>query len=86
MSERNRAKKDGARLHPNSGAGGIKGDASTDDELIEYKDANRTHTLNGQELDDLFRRASRQGRQAIYNIHFRAFDLEAKIWLTRKSL
>lgn len=82
-TEREIAKRRGARLHPRSGAGRIKDDASTDDTIIEIKDADRSHTLKGSVLDSLFRRAVRQGKEAQYVIYFTAVDLTATIHLKR---
>lgn len=70
-------------MHPRSGAGSIKADASTDQELLEYKDANKTHTLNGEELLLLFKRGAQQGKDARYIIKF-ANNIIAEIHLTRE--
>lgn len=69
-SEKKQAKKYGLRLHPNSGAGHIKWDASDDERLVEMKDAKKTITVNGEYLDKLFRDAVRQGKDAIFIINF----------------
>jgi hypothetical protein len=81
-SEKKQARRHGVRLHPNSGAGKIKDDASDEDRLVEFKDANISHTLNANDLDVLFRRAVAQGKEAQYIILF-ANDLEATITLRR---
>lgn len=82
-SEKRQAKKHGVRLHPNSGAGHIKDDGSNDECIYEFKDANKTHTLKGEDLDGLFRRAVRQGKEAKYVILFGHVGLEAEITLRR---
>lgn len=69
-SEKARAKDYGARLHPMSGAGRIKDDASNDEAVFEFKDANRTHTLKSAELRPLIRRAIQQGKDARYVVTF----------------
>lgn len=60
----------GARQHPRSGAGRIKYDGSDDDDLIEVKDANKSHTLQASLLNDLFVTATRQGKDAVYIVTF----------------
>lgn len=70
VSEQRAAKRLGARLHPNSGAGKIKFDYSTDDAIFEHKDANKTHTLNAAFLMDFFRKAARQNKDAVYVVQF----------------
>lgn len=60
----------GARPHPNSGAGKIKWDASTDQALIEVKEASKSHTVTGALLEKLFRDAVRQNKTAHYVIKF----------------
>lgn len=69
-TEKKIARKEGARLHPNSGAGRIKYDASDEDRLIEIKDANKSHTLQSSLLNDLFVKATRQGKDAVYIVTF----------------
>lgn len=47
MTEKSEARRDGARLQKNSGRGQYaKGDAKTDKLLIDYKEAERSFTLN----------------------------------------
>lgn len=69
-TERRIVKKRGGRVHPRSGAGRIKDDGSTDTEVIEVKDANVSHTLKARDLEALFERAVRQGKDAVYVIKF----------------
>lgn len=80
------ARQRGARTHPNSGAGRIKDDASTEDTVIEYKDAKKTHTLKADDLDALFRRATKQGKDAEYVIYFGDHQLLATITFERKRI
>lgn len=82
-SEKRQAKRHGARLHPNSGAGHIKDDASNDDTVYEFKDAKKQHTLKASDLEALFRRSVRQGKDAAYVILFSDNNLEATITLRR---
>lgn len=77
------AKDRGARLHPMSGAGRIKDDASSDDIQYEFKNVAKTHTLNGWSLDGLFVRAIRQDKEARYIVYFEDADLTAEITLRR---
>lgn len=57
------ASQEGHRLTPNSGAGRIKGDARTagDGNYLEIKDANKSYTMNAEELLTSWIRASREG-------------------------
>lgn len=82
-TEKKIAKKKGARLHPRSGAGKIKDDASTDEAVVEIKDANLTHTVKGESLDHLLRRAISQGKDAEYVIYFTAHNLTLTGKITR---
>lgn len=61
----------GGRVHPRSGAGSIKHDGSTEDLLIEVKDAARSHTMNGEYLLELFTTAVRQGKEPRYVVTFK---------------
>lgn len=74
-TERKIVKDKGGRVHPRSGAGSIKHDGSTEDQLIEVKDAARSHTLSGQYLSDLFTTAVRQGKEPLYIVTFKDADL-----------
>ena len=85
VSEKKAAKKRGAKLHPRSGAGTIKWDASTDDELIEYKDAAKTITVNGKYLEKLFRDASAQGKDAIFVVTFGEANIILEGRITRST-
>lgn len=53
-----------------SGAGRSKGDASDEDTLYEFKDANKTFQLKAVDLDKIFRYAVRQGKVPVFNIEF----------------
>jgi hypothetical protein len=66
-----------------SGAGSIKDDASTDDVQYEFKQAGRTHTLNGAALQGLWLRACRQSKRAEYVIYFEDADITATIEITK---
>lgn len=69
-AERQWAKDRGARLHSNSGAGPEKNDFSTDDTVFEAKNVKKTHTIKGSDLEKLFVGAAKQGKEAVYLIHF----------------
>lgn len=75
QTEKQIVKKKGGRVHPRSGAGKIKDDGSTDSELLEVKDARRTHTIKGSDLLALFNRATRQKKEAQYVVYFTEADL-----------
>lgn len=81
-TERTVLRRLGARQHPMSGAGSIKEDGSTDDELFEIKDANKSFTLAGAELLQSFKRAMQQEKEAVWIIRF-ANGIEATITLRR---
>lgn len=72
----------GARVHPNSGAGHIKDDGSDDDFIYEVKEtAKRSFVLSVKELRSTYRRALRQGKLAVWLIHFpnEGFTAEVKL-------
>jgi hypothetical protein len=56
---------------------------STDYDLIEVKDAKRTYTLKGMELEDLFVRSTRQNKSAVFIVYFRDADVTATITVAR---
>ena len=72
----------GARLHPMSGAGTVKFDGSDDDYIFEVKNTRRSFSLSGQLLANMFRLASRQGKQPKLLIRFSDFDLVAEVTIT----
>lgn len=82
-TEQQIAKKRGARIHPRSGAGSIKDDASTDHEQIEIKDANKVYQLKGSELNTLLKRATQRNKDATFIVYFTEADLTATIAVTR---
>lgn len=69
-AEKPMAKRYDAKVHPNSGAGRIKNDASNDEDDFEFKLANRSHTITSAELHKLYSDAARKGRGAMYVIEF----------------
>lgn len=83
QTEKQIVPKRGGKVHPNSGAGKIKDDGSSADELFEVKDANKTHTLNALELKKLWQRAVRQGKEAHYIIYFRSIDMTCTLTMRR---
>lgn len=83
IQEKKMAKERGARLHPMSGAGRIKDDASTDDTEYEFKLAGKSHVVKGAELYQLFVRAIRQGKEPVYAVYFDDVDITLEATLTR---
>ena len=81
-TEKATLKREGARGHPNSGAGTIKFDGSKEDAIIEVKDARKAFSLNAAYMLDLFKTAARQGKQAVMIVEFP--DITATIIITRK--
>ena len=81
-AERQMAKERGARLHPNSGAGPEKNDFSTDDAVYEAKNVRKTHTVKGSDLEKLFVGAAKQGKDAVYLVHFEesGITLEGRVY------
>ena len=69
------AKKLGARVHPMSGAGSEKDDFSTDEEIYEFKNPGKSHTISGAKLNEQLRRAYQQGKTAKYVIYFDDSDV-----------
>lgn len=86
MTERKIAKSLGARVHPNSGSLRIKHDASDDGTLYEIKDANKSYTLKSVDLDTLWVRAARDGKEPVFIIEFADRRVRATIQITRSSL
>lgn len=84
--EKKMAKAVGAKLHPNSGAGRIKDDASSDTALYEFKSVGSSHVLNGNILYQLFVRAVRADKDPVYVIYFQEADITATVTLTRGNL
>lgn len=81
--ERERAKEDGLRLHPASGAAGIKHDASDDNTLVEYKTADKQFVLNGRYALDFHNIALRQDKEAILECNFQKYDLTVTMTFRR---
>lgn len=77
------AKRMGARLHAASGSKVEKDDFSTEDSVIEFKNPNKTHTIQGSKLADQFVRAAKQGKSAMYTIYFEDFDITLEGTITR---
>lgn len=83
QSEKEMARKRGARVHPRSGAGNIKADASDDVTVIEFKDANKSYILKSAELETLLLQAARQNKDAEFVIRFRANNIVATMKIGR---
>lgn len=84
-SEKEQARKRGARLHPRSGAGSIKWDASSEDTLFEMKDVQKSHTLNGAYLRRLALDAAHQGKDARYIVQFEDAGIEVECHINLKG-
>ena len=69
----------GARQHPNSGAGRIKYDGSTDAEIIELKESARSYQLRASYIEDLYRYAARQGKDATLIVRFPDYMVTCRI-------
>jgi hypothetical protein len=83
-SERQKAKERSKRLHPGSGSGGIKGDASDEHTVEEYKlVGGATFRLDGRQLGDSHRQAAAQGKEAIWVITFDSLGIEAEVRVRR---
>ncbi len=70
-------------MHPASGALRIKHDASDEETLYEIKDANKTYTLKGKELEELWRRSALQLKEPVFVIYFTDSDLTATITIKK---
>ena len=76
----------GARAHPGSGSGPIRHDGSTEDALVEVKDAAKSITLSAAYLEGLRRRAVQQGKRATLVVEFtNGLRLEADLTRTRPA-
>ena len=78
------AKKIGARIHPNSGAGSIQFDMSTDNDVVELKTAEKSFALNAKYLERIYQFAIQQGKEARIVIVFPNVTITAHITRTTK--
>lgn len=83
QTEKRLAKSYGMRVHPRSGAGRIKHDASNEDTILESKEANSTHTLSGDYLNTFYVRAMQQGKEPLYVVRFKQTGIIAEIKLSK---
>ena len=75
MSERSLAKKDGAKLQPNSGRGYRKGDAIWRGHLVDYKEYAKSYSITQKNWEKMRRDAWGEGRLApCVSIQFDAGD------------
>lgn len=84
--EKEWARKYGARVHPMSGAGSIKGDYSNAETVFEQKlvtKGHHTHSLNGKKLNEHLQNALRQGKDAVYVVYFEEFDMTVEASVRR---
>lgn len=82
-SEKLTLKQRGARAHPGSGSGRIEFDGSTETQLIECKDANRSFTIKGAYIERLWRTAIKQRRQPIMVVYFSDIDLTVEMTIKK---
>lgn len=74
----------GAKAHPRSGAGRIKHDGSTHDELVEVKSARKQFALRLVDLAVLYKRAVQEGKEPLMVVTFDD-GYEAHITVSRRS-
>lgn len=84
-SEKDQARQRGARLHPRSGAGSIKWDASDEDTLYEMKHVKKSHALNGEYLRRLRLDAAQQGKEAVYIVQMEDAGIEVECHINLKG-
>lgn len=77
--EKRRAKQEGLSLHPGSGSGRIKHDASDKDRLVEFKSVAKSFTLNGAYLKGLRDQGVRIDKEAILEVEFVEANITAVI-------
>lgn len=82
-TEKEIAKKRGARVHPASGALRIKNDASDKEKLYEIKDANKTYTIKGSEVLALWKRAMLELKEPLFVVYFTDADLTVTMTITK---
>lgn len=82
-TEKEIAKRRGARTHPASGALRIKNDASDSETLYEIKDANKTYTIKGSDLLDLWKNAAKQLKEPVFVVYFKECDITATMTITK---
>ena len=80
--EKKVARQNQMRRTPMSGAGSIKGDGITEDEVIELKHANKSYTLNVKDLQKVRLAAINAGKEPIFVVHFDSENLTAIIRLS----
>lgn len=83
QTEKEIAKKRGARAHPASGALRIKHDASSKEKLYEIKDANKTYTIKGSELFALWKRATMELKEPEFVVYFKDADITVTMTITK---
>lgn len=78
------AKSYDARLHPNSGAGKIKNDASNTEQMFEFKTTDKKgYRLTTDELLKLFTSATQVDKEPVFVIDFVEHGIRAEIRPTR---
>lgn len=79
--EKKQAKRQGLSLHPASGAGSIKHDASDEETLLEYKHAKKSFSMNGKYLRDLMVRGIHEDKEPILEVTFEEAGVTATVLL-----
>jgi hypothetical protein len=80
QTERAVLKGKGARAHPGSGSGKIRFDGSTDEEIIEVKEASKILSLTRAYLELLLQTAIRQQKQAVLIVRMPGLRVECKLY------
>jgi hypothetical protein len=70
-------------LHPASGALRVKNDASDKEKVYEIKDANKTYTMKGSELRDLWRNAVKQLKDPVFVVYFKEYDITVTMTIAK---
>lgn len=82
-NEQRMAKRRGTRLHPGSGSGKIRRDASTENVVEEYKLAGKSFRLKGDELRASYLDAVSQGKESVWVIEFDHHGIEVEVRMRR---
>lgn len=82
-NEQRVAKRRGTRLHPGSGSGSIRRDASNDEVVEEYKLASKSFQLKGTELRASYLDAVSQGKDSMWVIEFDDVGIEVEVRVRR---
>jgi len=61
----------------------IKNDASDKETLYEIKDANKTYTIKGSDLRDLWKSAVKQLKEPVFVVYFKEYDITVTMTITK---